>query len=1109
MLATMSKIDPRTDVPLVDWSELSMSGLLPTGTVTLLLADVEGSTRLWETQPEQMTAAIARLNQTVNDVIAAHDGVRPVEQGEGDSFVAAFARASDAVAAALQIQRAPLAPIRLRIGVHTGEIQLRDEGNYAGPTINRTARIRDLGHGGQTLLSGTTEDLTADLLPADTWLTELGAHELRGVPRPERVLQLCHPDLINDFPPLRVSKKSVSQHLPTHITSFVGRQAELTRVRELISEYRLVTLTGAGGAGKTRLALQLADELSDEVWFVDLAPITDADVVPITVARTFGLPDQPGRSTMDTLARFVGDRPMLVVLDNCEHLLDAAATLAAALLNACPELTLLATSREPMGVAGEVSWRVPSLSLTDEAIELFADRARHVRPEFVVTDDAVKSVAEICARLDGLPLAIELAAARVRAMSLAEILDTLHDRFRLLTGGARTAVRRQQTLRASVDWSHALLSEPERIAFRRQAAFSGGFDLDALCVVAGDDTPRYQMVDLLTLLVDKSLVIADETAGRSRYRLLETVRQYAAEKLSESGEADDVRSRHRDHYTSMAALLDGPSGSDYGQRVEQTEAEIDNMRAAFTWSRENGDADLALALASSLSPLWQPRPAEGVAWLDVVLNEVNAHHLDLAPAVRARALADRVLLAANIGWYTDLAGQADEALTIARQLDDPGLLMRALAARGLIGFGSAAAQEYRAEAIGLARKLGDRLRLSHILSIETIVASFTGDVIAKRAAAQEGCELAEAIGYRAGSVRCRWYLGLAQLALGDCAGAVEHFRTAGAAAEAGHYANFQKYTLAFQGVALAWQGDPSAARAAASEALAGGDNELGSLNAGLAYTALGMAALAAGDAAAARNATAAACLHAAGAPPGMSALSRAFSAQAALADGDLVAARRAADEAIATAAGWYSMWALITRARVAFAQDEPDQAERDAHDALTCATEFGAQLGISDILECLAATASDVGRQQEAARLFGAAHALQRSLGAVRFKVWNAGHEASIAALRSAMGENDFDTAWAEGAAMSTEEAIAYARRGRGQRTRPSGGWGSLTPTELDVVRLVSEGLGNKEIATRLFISPRTVQTHLTHVYTKLGLTSRVQLAQEAGRHAEHGRGKS
>ncbi len=308
-----------------------MSGLLPTGTVTLLLADVEGSTRLWESQPGEMTAAVARLNQAVSEIIATHDGVRPVEQGEGDSFVAAFARASDAVACALELQRAPLAPIRLRIGVHTGEVQLRDEGNYAGPTINRTARLRDLGHGGQTVLSGATEPLVVDRLPEGAWLTDLGSHPLRDLPRPERVVQLCHPDLVNEFAPLRVTGTVVSRRLPVQLTSFVGRDAELTQLRELLAGNRVVTLTGAGGVGKTRLAIQvaaqLAPEFGDGVWCVDLAPLTDPELVPVTVLRAFGLPDLPGRSTMDTLLRFVRDRQLLVVLDNCEHLLDASAEL--------------------------------------------------------------------------------------------------------------------------------------------------------------------------------------------------------------------------------------------------------------------------------------------------------------------------------------------------------------------------------------------------------------------------------------------------------------------------------------------------------------------------------------------------------------------------------------------------------------------------------------------------------------------------------------------------------------------------------------------------------------------------------------------------------------
>ncbi len=533
----------------------------------------------------------------------------------------------------------------------------------------------------------------------------------------------------------------VSHNLPVQLTNFVGRGAQMTDLEKLLVDNRLVTLTGAGGAGKTRLAVEIAAriaaEFRDSVWYVDLAPITHPGVVPVAVARALGLPDQPGRSTMDTLLRFVRDRQMLVVLDNCEHLLDASAELVVALLGAAPGLTVLATSREPIGVAGEVSWRVPSLSLADEAIELFIDRARRARPDFTITDDNATTVAEICRRLDGMPLAIELAAARVRALSLAEILEGLHDRFRLLTGGARTAVRRQQTLRASVDWSHALLTEPERVLFRRLAVFLGGFDLDAAQAVAGGgDVERFQVLDLLTLLVDKSLVVADDSGGRTRYRLLETVRQYAAEKLGESGEADAVRSRHRDHYTAMAALLDAPAGTDHEQRLEQAENEIDNLRAAFGWSRENADAELALALASSLQPLWiaRGRIREGLAWFDAALADLDARQLEVAPAVRARALADKAVLV-TFGGGAESMDLAHEALAIARDVDDPALLARALTACGLIAgyYDREAARPYFDEAIGLARAMDDRWRLSQILAWQANVAMVAGEPIARRA----------------------------------------------------------------------------------------------------------------------------------------------------------------------------------------------------------------------------------------------------------------------------------------------------------------------------------------------------------------------------------------
>lgn len=462
-LASMSGTGLRVDT--VTWSDLGVHEL-PSGTVTLLLADMEGSTRLWDSQPEEMAAAIARLDRALGDLVAVHNGVRPVDQGEGDSFVIAFNRAADAVACALALQLAPLAPIRLRIALHTGDVQLRDENNYIGPAINRTGRLRDLAHGGQTVLSGATEAMVLDSLPPGAWLLDLGTYQLRDLPRPERVVQLCHRDLNNDFAPPRTAETVALHNLPAHLTSFVGRGEQLVQVRRSLDTSRLVTLTGAGGVGKTRLAIEVASSLSDEldagVWFVDLAPIADPDLVAIATARALGLPDQPGRSTIETLLGFIGERQLLLVLDNCEHLLDATAQMIEALLNAGAGLRLLVTSREPIGVAGEVTWRVPSLSLDGEAIELFVDRARLARPDFSLADQSA-AVSEICRRLDGMPLAIELAAARVRALAVEEIRESLQDRFRLLTGTSRTAVRRQQTLRASVDWSHALLTDAERV----------------------------------------------------------------------------------------------------------------------------------------------------------------------------------------------------------------------------------------------------------------------------------------------------------------------------------------------------------------------------------------------------------------------------------------------------------------------------------------------------------------------------------------------------------------------------------------------------------------------------------------------------------------------
>ncbi|OBI63235.1 transcriptional regulator [Mycobacterium sp. E796] len=1083
-------------------SDPGVREFMPTGTVTLLVADFEGSERLWESRPEQMTAALVRLARAASEVVPTHDGVLAIEPGVGDGFMAAFAHATDAVACAVELQRAPLAPIRLRVGVHTGEVQLDDTGDYVGSTPERATRLRELAHGGQILLSGITRDLVVDQLPADAWLTDLGTHQLGDLPRPERVAQLCHSDLDVEFPPLRTTGSVVPHGLPVQLTRFVGRVTLTNDVVKALYENRLVTLAGAGGVGKTRLAVQVAAQAAAEfdgnVWFVDLTPVTDPDVVPVAALRALGLPDQPGRSATDTLVRFLGDRQVLLVLDNCEHLIDECADLTVALLGACPQLTILTTSREPIGVAGEVTWRVPSLSLADEAIELFVDRARLARPDFDIAVDDTAAVSEICERLDGLPLGIELAAARVRMMSLTEILDGLRNRFRLVTG-VRPGTRRKRTLGESVDWSHELLSEPERVLFRRLAVFRAGFDLDAARVIGdADPAEQLQILDRLAQLVDKSLVVAENAGDRTRFRLLDTVRHYAMAKLIESGEADEVHARHRDYYAALAALLDSPADPDHQRRIEQVEIEIDNLRAAFAWSRDNGEIERALELTSSLQPLWQTRGRiqEGLAWFDATLPEDNA---GISAVVRGRALADKAALDASRSIGDNLE-QAQQAVAIAREIDDPALLARALTACGAIASYSAdAARPYLAEAIGIARTLDDQWRLIQILTWQANGAFYAGDPVAAEATSREGCELAASIGDRFHARSCHWTLGLAHMMKGELVKAVEQFGEVTADADAAHDVLFRWGARLSLGLVLSFQGEVEAAAAAARASLEAA-SDLWPYNEGFSYAVLATAALAAGDVAAATAATEAAQqrvtvegeLGAAIANPIV---------EVALARGDLIEAGRWADHQVASSAGWHLARALTRRARVAIAKGEPDQAERDAHKALGCAAEYGAHLAVPDILECLGRLAADGQSHRDAARLLGAADTIRRQIGAVRFRIYDADHARTVAGVRDAMGAQDFDAAWAEGAGLSLDEAVAYARRGRGERKRPTSGWASLTPTERDVARLVADGLANNEIAARLFISRRTVQTHLTHVYAKLGITSRVQLAQEvAGR---------
>ena len=943
-----------------------------------------------------------------------------------------------------------------------------------GPTINRAARVRDLAHGGQTVLTATTEDLVVDQLPHGTWLADLGSHTLRGIPRPERVVQLCHPDLRVEFPPLRSANTVDVQSIPVQLTTFVGRTAEIAELRAALAEHRLVTLTGAGGVGKTRLAVQLTGHLADDIGgtihYVDLAPITDPDLVEAAVARAVGLPDQPGRSAIDSLARRIADRPVLIVLDNCEHLLEATAALVTPLLSSCPALRLLATSREPLRSEAEVTWQVPSLSLTDDAVELFTDRARHVRPDFSVTDANVGTVTEICRRLDGMPLAIELAAARMRALSPTEILASLHDRFRLLTGGARTAVRRQQTLRASVDWSHSLLTQAEAVLFRRLAAFAAGFDLEAaVAVCGGGDVERYQVLDQLTLLVDKSLVQADNIGDRTRYRMLETIRHYALEKLGESGEADTIRTAHRDYYGALAAKLDTPGGSNFRALVEQVETDMDNLRAAFAWSRDRGDAPRALELASSLEPLWQGRGRlrEGLSWFEAVLcdSEFDLGTVDMA--LSARALADKAELDSYIA--VDSMEQAQQAVVIARDVGDPALLARALAACGCVaGFDVERASPYFAEAIGLARAIGDDWRLSQILVRQAYGAAVTGDLAGATALAGEGIAVGADVGDWFGSHVCQWALGMAQMFRADLTGAGDRYRTMLAAAETDDDLICMVLALVSLSSTLVFQGEVEEGLRVGRAAAEIG-TQLNDYAEGSAATVVAFAEVAAGNGSAAYEVTSEAWRRDS-VRRGTVAIP--VVALSALAAGDVGAAQKLADEGVATMAGWYQVWALTVRVYVAMAQGDNARAPRDACDALSIAADNGSRLLVPDLLECLARLATPISKHTEAARYLGAADAIRRRTGEVRLSLHEDAYQGAISSTRAALGKNDFEDAWAQGAALSSEDAIAYALRGRGERWRPANGWASLTPAEIDVARLVSEGLANKDIAERLFVSP-------------------------------------
>jgi predicted ATPase/class 3 adenylate cyclase len=706
---------------------------LPTGTVTFLFTDLEGSTRLWELAPEAMHEAMARHDALIEAQVARNSGnlVRP--RGEGDSRFAVFARARDAVAAARDVQQALAAqswatptPLRVRMALHTGEAALR-AGDYYGSDVNRCARLRATAHGGQTLLSQSTFGLVRDALPENVSVRDLGEHRLKDLQRPEHVYQLDVVGLPATFPPLQ-TVDVFPNNLPVQLTSFVGREHELSEIKQLLTTTHLLTVTGPGGTGKTRVSLQLAaevlEEFTDGVWLVELAPLADPTLVTQTVASTLGVREQPGHTILDALTDYVRAKNLLLILDNCEHLIEACAQLANTLLRAAPRLKILASSREPLGIAGETSYRVPSLPLPDprqlhdldamaqnDCIHLFVDRARAAYPRFRLKEKNAPAIADICRRLDGIPLAIELAAARTKVFPPEEIAARLDDRFRLLTGGSRTALERHHTLRALIDWSYDLLSEAERALLRRLSVFAGGWWFDTAQAVCGDHLGD-DVLDVLTHLVDKSLVAVEEETEEARYRLLETIRQYARDKLLEAGESEQIRDRHLDFFLHFAEAAEPKLRSaEQLAWLDRVETDYDNLRTALAWSLESGKSESALQLAGALGYFWELRGylSESQRWLEdaLALSEREQSKKVAAgkyiPTHVEKAQRAKALYATGMPYLVTLnlkraRTMVEESLRLWRELEDKWWMAVALELAGYI---------IGTEGVSLAREVAD------------------------------------------------------------------------------------------------------------------------------------------------------------------------------------------------------------------------------------------------------------------------------------------------------------------------------------------------------------------------------------------------------------------
>jgi predicted ATPase/class 3 adenylate cyclase len=760
---------------------------LPTGTVTFLFTDIEGSTSLWERARTTMRASVERHLAILRGIIETHHGVLYKQIGDGTQ--AAFHTADDGLHAALDAQRAlqaeawadPPGPLCVRMALHVGEAVPQD-GDYLAAPLNRLARLLAIGHGGQILLSQSVQQLSRDALPEGATLRDLGEHRLRDLLEPERVFQLVHPQLPDQFLPL-TSLGARNTNLPRQPTPFLGRKREVDAVVERLRRHdvQLVTLSGPGGTGKTRLALQAAAELledfPDGVFFVPLASIVDPQLVPAAIAGALGLQEDGAAPVRDRLSSFFASKQVLLVVDNFEHLIEAAPVIGD-LLRAAPRLTVLATSRAPLRLQAELEYPVPALALPRrqpppsaeelthyEAVQLFIARAQAVRPDFSLDDENGPAVAEICWRVDGLPLAIELAAALIRLLPPQALLARLKQRLPVLTGGARDAPARQQTLRATIAWSYDLLDAPEQALFRRLAVFAGGFELAAAEAVANPEGDAAVFAGVSSLVEQNLLRQVEGIEGEPRFVMLETIREFGLEQLRNSGEERTFRGTQAAWSLSLAAKVESAlSGPQEVLWLTRLDAERDNMRGALEWASEVGESELALQLATALWPVWtrQGQVTEGRRWLERTLANGG-----ISDASRAEALYRLGNLAIDLSEYSQARAFYEESLALCRSAQDERGMARALTGLGIIAADTGAFAEARwrfQEALAIHERLGDQGR--HALSLYNLgqLASAQGELDEARSVHQAALKLRRAMagGHTA-------WIGYSQFALGQVA----------------------------------------------------------------------------------------------------------------------------------------------------------------------------------------------------------------------------------------------------------------------------------------------------------------------------------------------------